>query len=170
VGRNVQVSLSQTRGSGDEGPTLTTALTNDLGQYQLNMPSGGSESTCPRFIVSVGSGTTLTRGLVFGSGSSQPIDISYASEAALRLFYQRVAKGADLCDLINSDVPGIVNAIGQLPVTGSNAFEINNDAFVLANSDPAIQAMVNVAFGASRPTRRATRPRIPFRVQATRPR
>ncbi len=138
VGRNVSVKLSMRRGDGAV-QALDSVLTNDQGGFLIGLPSGTSEDTC-RFILSVGSGQSLTRAFVYST--TEPIIVDYASETAVALILGRVQQGADLCEFSTGDIRSLVNSIRALPgdVTGVDIFETNRNALQIAANDPGIQA------------------------------
>ena len=149
VGRNVEVDLILRRGDGVVQQFAPT-FTNDQGQYQFVLPSLTTEDTC-RYIVSVGAGDTLTRAFVFST--SEPVDIDFASEAAVRLVLDRVNHGADLCAMSAPEIRDLVNSIRGLPgtVVGSKASEINFAAQATATAAPAVQATLAAGFGEPSP-------------------
>jgi hypothetical protein len=136
VGRNVSVQLSLRRGDGTV-QALETSFTNDQGQFLIDLPAGTSEDTC-RFIVSVGSGPTLTRAFVYST--MEPIIVDYASETTVALILGQVQQGADFCGFSAGEIRSLVNCIRTLPgdVTAANVFETNHNALLLAAN--ALQA------------------------------
>jgi hypothetical protein len=149
VARNVAVLLSLQRPDGNL-QTFDTFYTNDQGGYILTLPSGTSEDTC-RFVVSVGSGETLTRAFVFST--VKPINIDYVSETAVGLIMDQVNQGADLCEFSVGEIEQLGTMIRNLPgiVTGADVFETNRNALVAAASDPDIEAFVQAAGGVPTP-------------------
>lgn len=137
VGRNVGVQLSQRRGDGAV-QTFGTSFTNDQGQFLIDLPSGSSEDTC-RFILSVGSGQTLTRAFVYSA--TDPIIVDFASETAVALILGQVQQGADLCEFSSGEIRQLVSSIRVLPgdVTGADVFATNRNALLAAANDPGIQ-------------------------------
>ena len=149
VPRNVPVLLTLQYPNGSS-QTYDTFYTNDQGGYLLNLPAGTSEDTC-RFIVSVGSGSTLTRAFVFST--VKPVNIDYISETAVTLILDQVQQGADLCEFSVREIEQLVNMIRDLPgiVTGPDIFQTNRNALVAASSNPDIQAFVRAAGGVATP-------------------
>ena len=153
VGRNVQVNLQQVGGG-----VLKSAFTNDMGQYTIDLPDGVTEGACPRLFVSVGSGSTLTRALVYGSDKSTTIDIDAFSEAAVRII---LAQG-DSCAFLPSEIRDIVNAIRFLPgnVSGATTAELNLNAWATATAAPPVQATVAAAIGTVAPPPNSATPTL----------
>ncbi|MFQ5668055.1 MAG: cohesin domain-containing protein, partial [Candidatus Binatia bacterium] len=147
VGRNVEVRLTLRRGDGVEQQFDVGALTNDQGEFIFNLPAGTTEDTC-RFYVSVGDATagTLTRAFVFST--SEAITVDFASEAVVSMIFGRIAaQGADLCAFSPAEIRDIVNDVRRLPgdVSGSNIFEVNRNALVIAAADEPLQRKIDEA-------------------------
>ena len=142
VGRNVAVRLTQQLANGTEfGQTV--AETDDAGRFAIDLPASVGADICPRLLLSVGHDSTLTRALVYST--SEPVDIDFASEAAVRLIAARVASGTDLCSVSPADIRAIVTAIRALPgiVAGADAAEINSNATRIAASAPPIPGLID---------------------------
>jgi hypothetical protein len=143
VGPNIPVILQQIGGA-----VIKTADTDYNGQYKLDLDSGVTVAACPRLIVSVGAGSTLTRAFVYDTTTS--VDIDANSEAAVRVI---LAESSDGCAFLPSQIGDIVNSIRTLPgfVPGSTAFDLNNNTAATATAAPPVQMTVAAALGTQPP-------------------
>lgn len=177
VGRNVVVELVRLRsedvvaGRIGGGELIFTSSTEDTGQYQVELQKDTDANTC-RYMVQVGSGEddTLTRAFVFST--SEPVDINFQSEAAVRLILQALAdNNADLCEISAAEISNIYAAVVAAPATvnGTTVAALNADARNVAAADPGVQAALASALGLE-PTVRPTATRTPVPPSATRTR
>lgn len=150
VGRNEQVKLQLRR---DDGvlQDLGVALTDDQGGYVgLRMSTGTSEGiTAARYMVSVGSGSTLTRALVCTTGSGSSTNIDFRSEALVRLIDETIQANPS-CKL-SSFSPGeiceLLRVVHILPgeVAGNNAAQINAAATTILRNEFDFQLQLRQA-------------------------
>jgi hypothetical protein len=131
------------------GQVTHTAVTNQFGQYQVQLNLDTTEDTC-RYLVRVGSADdgTLTRAFVFST--TAPVDVDFQSEATVRLILEEVAAGrADLCDFDVGDIASIYGAVvdSDEVVSGDTIAELNAAATSAAANDPAVQAAIQEAIG-----------------------
>ena len=150
------------------GQLIARVKTGDDGRYNVRLPSGQSPDTC-RFYVEVGSSAdrTLTRAFVF----AQATDISFQSEATVRLLLEQIQAGATtLCDLSSADIKLVYDAVvnSQRQVFGDSAAAINSSAVAVAAGDPSVQAAIQAAVGAPTPAPTATNTSAPAPPTATR--
>ena len=137
----------------DPGP-VEVGTTGPRGDYCMGLPAGTDQNVC-RYVVQVGSRQdgTLTRAFVFGT--SEPIDIDFRSEAAVRAILAQIPP-AGLCDFSPDEIRNIYDAVVVAPgvATGSNADEVNSLAATLALADPGVDAALSAAVNrAPTPTR-----------------
>jgi hypothetical protein len=155
AGINVLVQLYRVEQTNEVGGGVRVSeelfqnSTDEAGQYGVLLPRGGSADTC-RFMVQVGNAVdgTMTRAFVFSTSS--PIDISFQSEAAVRLILERViGGGANLCDFDANEIRNIYQAILDTPtvVTGNTVAALNLNATNAARQSPQVQAAINAALG-----------------------
>lgn len=155
AGINVLVQLFRVEESSSVGGGIQVSeelfqnSTNEEGQYDVFLPAGGSADTC-RFMVQVGNAVdgTMTRAFVYST--SAPIDVSFQSEAAVRLILERVVGGgASLCDFDAGDIANIYRAVLDTPtvVTGNTVAALNLNATNAARQSPQVQAAINAALG-----------------------
>lgn len=151
VGGNVTVQLVELRqedidAGRDPGP-VELGTTRTGGQFCIALPAGTDENVC-RYVVQVGTraANTLTRAFV--SGTTDPIDIDFLSEATVRVILSEIPP-ARLCDFSPGGIRGIYGAVVAAPgtATGDTADEINAVAVTLAQADPGVQAAVDQALG-----------------------
>lgn len=98
-------------------PVLAEATTDDDGVYQLALPLGTDASTC-RFMVQVvrdsrGAPIPVTRAFVHQTNLA--LDISFRSEAAIRLMLETLSDSVALCDFNQKDIGDIVQSIADAP-------------------------------------------------------
>jgi hypothetical protein len=137
------VQLTQDDVSAGRQPgAIEIGATRKHGAYCIGLPPGADENTC-RFVVQVGDSAshTLTRAFVFST--TDPIDIDFRSEAAVRVILANIPPAA-LCDFSPGDIRTIYNAVVAAPGTalGADADEINAVAASLAAQDPGVQAAI----------------------------
>jgi hypothetical protein len=150
VGRGVTVTLWYYEISGAINQDVAQAVTNDQGQYQLNVLPNTTVDTS-RFLVSAGSGASLTRAFVI---SEQPVDIDYVSEAVVRLI---LPTGAHLADFSSQEIYDIEVAASRAidaalrldpaAISGPTAALVNDQAYAIVADDPVIAAMLDAAAG-----------------------
>ncbi|MDX2166990.1 MAG: cohesin domain-containing protein [Deltaproteobacteria bacterium] len=124
------------------------------GAYAIKLPTGTSPETC-RYILEVGSGSTLTRAFV----DDLLVDIDFESEAAVRLVLDEIRrKTTTLCGLDAGDLHGIRRAVMQSTreVFGDSASAVNAAATAAAASDPGVQSAISIALGAPTPAPTST--------------
>ncbi|MBX3025634.1 hypothetical protein KF840_12075 [bacterium] len=129
------------------GETVNTTTTGSDGSFALRMPTGTNYGTC-RYVVEVGNtrDRTLTRAFV----DSATVDITFESEAALRLLLDEVSAGrAALCDLDADEIRSVRRAVQDSPnqAFGLTAAAINASAETAAGSDPNVRAAIANATG-----------------------
>ncbi len=153
AGEGVTVRLIQLQSddiSGDGlivgGDVLATAQTNTDGNYSFkdtDLPSGVNVNTC-RLLLQVDEGGSATRAFV----SSDKVDVSFESEAVVRLVLETIAAGdAALCDFSSSEISNLYSAVVNVDATiqGVTPAEVNAAATAIARSDSAVQAALDVA-------------------------
>jgi hypothetical protein len=132
------------------GGTVThTSVTNEFGQYQVQLNFDTTADTC-RYLVQVGSASdgTLTRAFVFST--TEPVNIDFQSEATVRLILEEIAAGeADLCEFDADDIASIHGAVvdSDQVVSGNTIAELNAAATSAAANDPNVQAAIADAIG-----------------------
>jgi hypothetical protein len=164
VGQGVVVTLLRLDNQGNEivAAGESTAPTFPTGQYHLTLPGGYTEETAGgRFQLSVGSGTTLTRALVFSTYDA--VDIDFASNAAITLILAKArSQRLPLDRFTMMGIRNLVQAIRNLPGTGfgNNVEQMNNDAVAIAAADPTIQDLLNKAANIEPTDTPTLRPRV----------
>jgi len=159
---------------GDEvGATVIgDQFTDAAGRYQISL-GGDIIDDCEggRVLVRSESGG-LTRALAFSD--EEDINVDYNSEALMRLVFQAVnEQGADFCSASNDDLRNLLSLVTQATeeagVSGTTVTQINNAAFIAAESDPEVLAAVAAAFDISpfTPTRTPTPTGTPTSVTTT---
>jgi len=131
VGRGVAVHLS--------GPFLGSAtVTDDQGRYMLRLPEGTTEDTClgDHFMVAAGA----TRAFV--DSTSAPVDIDFASDAAVSLILGKATQGINPCIYSATDIQRIVAAVRAAPgiLAADTEDALNAAALAAATDDPEVQA------------------------------
>lgn len=142
-------------------PVLSSALTNDNGQYQVFLPFETTADRC-RYMVQIGSAGqgTLTRAFVFRSDG--PVDIDFASESVVRQILAGLADGvaSDLCDFESGDIATLYRSVLAIPgtVPGDTIAAVNNNANAAVSADSGFQTLLEDAAlpGPIPPTRTPT--------------
>ncbi len=150
VGRNESVRLQLRR---DDGvlQDIGTALTDDQGGYVgLRMATGTSEGVAgARYMVAVGSGSSLTRALVCTTGSGSSTNIDFRSEALVRLIEETVQAnpGCKLSSFSPAEICELLRTVHVLPgdVPGNNASQINAAATTILRNDFEFQLQLRAA-------------------------
>ncbi len=153
VGAGVNVRLIRIQqddidenGNIEGGDELAVAETDSDGRFTFDeddLPSGIGVDTC-RLLLQVDAGGSATRALVY----SDAVDVSFESEAALRLILEAIADGnGELCDVSNSDIADIVDAVDAVDATvgGTTPAEINAAATAAASADEGVQQALAAA-------------------------
>jgi hypothetical protein len=128
------------------GDELAVAQTDTEGRFAFDdgeLPAGIGVDTC-RLMLQVDAGGSATRAFV----DSADVDVSFASEAALRLILEAIAAGdAELCDFSNSEITAIADAVADVDATvgGTSPAEINAAATAAARSDASVQEALQAA-------------------------
>lgn len=128
------------------GDELAVAETDSDGRFTFDdddLPNGIGVDTC-RLLLQVDAGGSATRALVY----SDAVDVSFESEAALRLILEAIADGnGELCDFSNSDIADIVDAVDAVDATvgGTTPAEINAAATAAARADEGVQQALQAA-------------------------
>lgn len=138
------------------GQTVNEATTDSAGRFALRLPTGTDPNTC-RFVLEVGAtrDRTLTRAFV----DAASVDVTFESEAAVRLLLQEIkADRVALCDLDAGELFSVRSAVhdSEAQAFGDTAGALNNSATVAAGSDPDVQSAIALAIGAATPVPSAT--------------
>lgn len=143
------------------GETVNTTTTGSDGSFALRMPTGTNYGTC-RYVVEVGNtrDRTLTRAFV----DSGTVDITFESEAALRLLLDEVsARRVALCDLDADEIRSVRRAVQDSPnqAFGLTAAALNASAETAAGNDPNVRAAIANATGQVTPPPTSTNTAAP---------
>jgi hypothetical protein len=138
------------------GEVVNRTTTETDGSFALRLPTGTNYGTC-RFLLEVGNtrNHTLTRAFV----DAATVDITFESEAALRLLLGEIAAGRTaLCDLSAAEIRSVRQAVQDSPnqAFGLTVAALNASAATAAGSDPAVRAAISAATGQVTPLPSAT--------------
>ncbi len=128
------------------GELLATAQTDTDGKYSFkdtDLPSGVNVNTC-RLLLQVDEGGSATRAFV----SDGQVDVSFGSEAVVRLVLETIAAGdAELCDFSSSEISNLYTTVGNVDATiqGVTPADVNAAATAVARSDSTVQAALEAA-------------------------
>ncbi len=153
VGEGVAIRLIRLRaadisgnGTIDGGELLATAQTDADGRYsfsEADLPTGVGINTC-RLLLQVDEGGSATRAFI----SEDQVDVSFESEAVVRLILETIAAGdAELCDFSSSDISNLYGTVGDVDATiqGTTPAEVNAAATAVARSDSSVQDALQAA-------------------------
>ncbi|MBI3786252.1 MAG: hypothetical protein HY270_22925 [Deltaproteobacteria bacterium] len=121
-------------------PLVTSALTDEEGRYSIIDPAAEDVTVC-RKVLAAGSGTSLTRALVF----SHNVQIDAASEALVRVLLDHVSTSlSPLCNYSVDDLARLLQKVQDVTVSahGDTAGEINDDAYLRAKNNRFVQQML----------------------------
>ncbi len=151
VGPGQPVSLSQVDivDAGDgvidhDQPLIPLTFTNFEGRYSIIAPEAEDVTSC-RKMVSVGSGTALTRSFVY---RKSPVDIDATSEAMVRVILDNVAQTRhQLCNFSSDELIQIYDKVFVAASTarGDNVADLNQAAYVRARGNRDVQAALAAA-------------------------